>query len=446
VADVQQDRAGKLASPQAVMRYQGRVARVHSDGDPLEYPHFPPPRNKQYRDAAGLREIANQLRVARPLTLLHPEDLISRGAQADVVGFILGDQIADDHSVPWIYITDPRGEQAIKDGIRELSLGYTSRQDGKGRQRGIEIDHCALVPQARCGSSCAVGMDCEGETGCPCKIRAISYSRLYMAAPGDNNEDMTVRGSTPLAGSPAVPGLVPPTDQKDPHAMDELQKQLAAALKDAAEQRAARTTVEAELQTTKTALTAAQTDAANAKADVAAEKRLTADAKAAVAAAEQAAKDAKEQAQKDSAASMDAAVKSKVKLLTEANRVLGDKDDKGVEIDRTSLSEQEIQLAVITQVDGAEFVVEFSAEQKKNPAFVQGLYAGALARADKAAGSKTRTLQHLNQIRNDGLDAARRAAGANPANPGPSPQGDGATVDAEARERNAMINRTRRAQ
>lgn len=437
MADTQQD--GRLAAPQAVKRYQGRVARIHSDGDPLEYPHFPPPHDKQYRDAAGLREIANQLKTVRPLTLLHPDDLISRGAKADVIGFVLGDQIDGDHAVPWIYITDPRGEQALKDGIRELSLGYTKRLDARGRQRDIQVDHVALVPGARCGSSCAVGMDCVGETGCYCNIRAISYSRLYMAAPGDKNEDLNARERQ----APPAGGQVPPTDQKEPHAMDEMQKQLTAALKDAVEQRERAARAEGELQNTKTALTAAQADAANARADVAAEKKLTEAEKLKATQAVADAASAKEQVQKDSAASMDAAVQSRVKLLTEANKVLGDKNDKGVEIDRVGMPEQEIRLAVITQVDGAEFVTSLTEDQKKNPVFVQGLYTGALARHAKVAGSRTGTLQHLNQIRNDGMDAARRAAGGNP---GPGPQSDGVPVDAEQRERTAMINRTRRAQ
>lgn len=429
MADTEQDRQGGLASPRNARLYQGRVARVHADGDPLEYPGRPAPYDKQYRDAAGLQEIAAQLRTPRPLTLLHPDALISQGAKADVIGWVFGDMIDGEHAVPWILVTDPRGEKAIQDGIRELSLGYTRRAlDARGRQRGIEVDHVALVPQARCGDSCALQMDCDTNEGCYCKIRAISYSRLYMAAPENDN---------PKAGGSS--------DHKD-SAMDELQRQLMTALNDAAQAKARITQLEGELTSARTGLTTAQADAANARADLAQQRTLTDAANTRVTQAEAAATAAKAQAQADAVTQMDAAVKARVQLLTEANKVLGDKDAEGKPVDRTEMDDTSIRLAVITQIDGADFVEKLPEDSRKNPAFVRGVYSGALGRFDRAAASRAGAQQHLSQIRTDGAAAARRAAGAPEPKPaGSARQADAAPIqDAETRERLAMINRTQR--
>jgi hypothetical protein len=224
------------------------------------------------------------------------------------------------------------------------------------------------------------------------------------------------------------------TDQKEMPAMDELQKQLATAMQDAANAKAALTAAQSELATTKAALTTAQTDAANAKADLAVAQTAVTNAKAAATAAEQAAKDAVAQAKLDAASATSAEVASRVQLLTEANKVLGDKSADGKPVDRVSMDELDIRIAVITQVDGAEFVGKLPEAQKKDPAFVRGLYAGSLGRFDTAAASRAGVQQHLNQIRATGVQAAVASQDVAP------------TVSAEQRERAAMINRTRRAQ
>lgn len=420
--------AGELAAPVAARVYEGRAARVHGPDDPLEYPDRRPPQNRQYRDAAELRRINDQLQRHKPFTLIHPPDLISvlvakgQDDQADIVGEVIGAHIDGDHVVVRILVTDPRAWEAIDDGMHELSLGYTSRQDARGYQRQIEVDHLALVPRARCGPSCALRVDCAGETACSCTQRTIGYGRLYSET---GNADDVLTANEPVPDDHDDHGL--PKDL-----MDESQKQLVAALKDAAEQRARADRAETELRTAKDALTAAQTDAANAKADLSAEKKKTAAAEERATQAEATAKTAQENAKHDAASSMPAAVTAKVKLLTEANRVLGDKDADNKTVDRTSMDDVAIQLAVITQVDGTEFVNALPDAQKKNPVFVSGLYTGALARFDAAASSRAgvRTL----------IQSHREAVKTTPA----PVNSDGVPVDAETRERQAMIARNSR--
>lgn len=411
---VNQDRTGGLAAPVTARLYEGRVARIHRDGDPLRYPEFPESHRIQYRDQAGLEAIRKSL-VGRPFTLLHPEDLVARliadgkGDQVDIVGSVVGARIDGDYVIAQILITDPRGEQAIRDGVHELSLGYVHQLDSKLYQRLIQVDHLALVPRARCGSTCALQLDCAADAAPLCKCRAIGYHTEIVA--DQPTQDNVQPGITPA--------LVPVQDPPRNIVMDELQKQLAAALADAAQQTARANQLTVELKTAKDALTTAQVDATNAQAALVTEKQLTADAKALAV-----------QANTDAQIAVSGAVKSRVQLLTEANRVLGEKDDKGVTIDRSDLDDSAVRLAVIKQVDG----LEFSAEQIKNTDFVKGVYTGSLARFDAAAKSRTDVRQVLVQNRTVALDAAKVAA------PVPGAQ----NVNPEARERAAMLNRTRR--
>jgi len=409
-----QDRAGTLDAPVVARLYKGRVARIHRDGDPLEYPHLSAPANRQLRDEAGLQEIADQLQAPKPWVLLHPPDLISRGAKADVIGYVFGATIDGDCVVANFLALDPRADQAIADGVHELSPGYLSQLDARGYQRHIIVDHVALVPQGRCGPTCALRADCSGQIHCPCTSNLLGYNTGVVA------EKPVQDGATqPPTGAVQV--------DNNKGIMDELQKQLAAALADAAKWKAQADQFEGELRTARAAIMSAEVATTNAQAALAAEKKLTAEA---AQRAEQAVADAKhraEQARLDAAA----AVTESVKLLTEANRVLGDKDADGKPIDRTSMDDNQIRRAVIKHVDGLEFPPE------KDPLFIAGVYTASLARFDAAAQSRADVRQALHQNRTAAVEASR--AGGSPVL-----NADGATEDMETRERNAMIARTRR--
>jgi len=66
-----------LAAPEIV--FEGRVARVHGDGDPLSYPTGP-----EYRTAEELARIVEQL-PGTPVTMLHPDDLVNVDPKARIV-------------------------------------------------------------------------------------------------------------------------------------------------------------------------------------------------------------------------------------------------------------------------------------------------------------------------------------------------------------------------
>jgi hypothetical protein len=428
VTEVHQDRGG-LAAPLTARVYEGRVARVHPDGDPLQYVWGP-----EYRDSDGLAEIVKELQTSRPFTLLHPEDLISKGAKADVIGQVIGARIDGDAVVARILVTDPRGVTAIAEGIHELSLGYTSRLDDRKRQREIRVDHLALVPKARCGVTCALRTDCQGV--CTCNTNAVRYNTSQMADAPSTDSALTAAArhelpshmfaasesqSLPLEDETHVQNAMSrfnqtdfkgPSERKaafhhiiarahqlgmDPAGfekkhgakldqgihMEELQKKLGEALATAAAEKARADQLDIELKAARATVTAAEINATNAQAALASERKATETANAAL---EQARRDAEglvAQAKLDAKNVMASAVAARVQLLTEATQILGSKDDKGNVIDRSSMDDQAIRLAVIKHVDNLEFPPD------RDPVFVQGVYAGSVARAAAATASRS---------------------------------------------------------
>jgi hypothetical protein len=433
VGGIHQDRTGELAAPVSARIYEGRVARVHPDGDPLRYAW-----GDEYRDAVGLAEIAVGLKQGVAFTLLHPADLVAAGAPADVVGQVIDARIDGDFVVARILITDPRAIAAIKGGIHELSLGYTSRLDANRRQRDIKIDHLALVPQARCGASCALRTD-SATTECTCNTRSISYNTniVEVSASGDiakyelpSNMFSASQGMcVPLENEGHVSYAMthfPQMDFKGPAerkaafhhivarahqlgmdpvefqktqldqghiVMDELQKKLGETLAAMAAEKARADQLGIDLAAAKSALTTLDIVATNAQAALSAEKKLS---EAALARVEQAKADAATEIAKaklDSTAAITGAVAARVQLLTEANEILGAKDEKGQTTDRSAMDDQAIRLAVIKHVDNLEFAHD------KDPVFVQGVYAGSLARAATASASRAAIRTTTAQVR-----------------------------------------------
>ncbi len=455
-----QDRAG-LAAPISARLYEGRVARLHPDGDPLRYIW-----GEEYRDADGLREIADQLQTSKPFTLLHPNEFIARGGRADVVGQIVSARIDGPFVVARILITDARAIAAIDAGMHELSLGYTSRLDEKSRQRDIQIDHVALVPRARCGASCALrtdNSDCVGVSACACNVYAMRYNTAEMAISPNSDAELTTAArhelpphmfaaveskSLPLEDESHVQNAMArfnQTDFKGPGErkaayhhiiarahqlgmdpggfekkysgkldqgihMEELQKKLGEALADAASQKVRADQLDGELRTARASLTTAEVTATNAQAALATEKKLTEAAQGAATQAKADADIAIAKAKVDAQDAMSGAVAARVQLLTEVNAVLGLKDAKGQPVDRTSLDDQSLRLAVIKHVDNLEF------SHDKDPVFVQGVYAGSLARAASASASRVSVREATQAVRtpaartvNNPPNAAREA-------------------------------------
>lgn len=122
--------------------------------------------------------------VFRPETLasFNGKDLVDEHPQEDVAphnwreltaGVVLnvrrGQGVSDDLVLADLLVKDPDVIQAIRNGKRELSLGYQADYlaltaadgvtplPGRGRQINIIGNHCALVSTGRCGPRCAIG-------------------------------------------------------------------------------------------------------------------------------------------------------------------------------------------------------------------------------------------------------------------------------------------------
>jgi len=67
----------------------------------------------------------------------------------------------DDLLLADMLITDRRGIDAVRGGMRGVSAGYdasyTQSAAGYGRQGQIRANHIALVPDPRCGARCMIG-------------------------------------------------------------------------------------------------------------------------------------------------------------------------------------------------------------------------------------------------------------------------------------------------
>lgn len=109
--------------------------------------------------------------AGKPITLLHPSEMVDADNWKQLAVGDIGTDIARDGEtvkVPY-KIMDSAAIAAIKDGVRQLSMGYTCNlemKDGvapdgtpyQAIQTGpLRINHMALVPAARAGSDFRIG-------------------------------------------------------------------------------------------------------------------------------------------------------------------------------------------------------------------------------------------------------------------------------------------------
>lgn len=157
--------------------FEGRVARIHRQGDPLRYSW-----GDEHRDATELARIAAQLPgkpvITHPQAIgQHPDELLREGAPARTIGRVESARVDGEYVVARIFLTDadPAAggadtdtHAAIRSGMRELSLGYACRADATGHQRGTEVDHLTVLPRGRCGGTCALRADSGAGAACGC--------------------------------------------------------------------------------------------------------------------------------------------------------------------------------------------------------------------------------------------------------------------------------------
>ncbi len=426
LVQIRHDRLAALAAPVDARIFEGRVARVHAPGDPLEYSW-----GKEYRDAAELTLVCAQLR-GKTFVLNHPNGdaanahgMVTLGATHVAIGTIIDARVDGEHAIAKIAVTSMDGITAIDGGTHELSLGYQCVTDEDGYQRKTIIDHLALVPKARCGGTCALradassGCGCSGPKsdlrtelssevapvqGCPCEKLAnpldgghgdaIPMPPVNEDANASTNTDGDLQAQLDAANdkiksleaalaekADALPAFLAEKDKSEAEKADALAQLDAMKAKcDAAD--AARQT--------------AEIDAVNARKDLEPEKTRADQAEAALKARNDAFEDALAKVRADEAQTRADAVNAKVALIVEAAHIV-DKD-----VDLTKLSNREIKLAVIKHVDGDDY-----SDAKYDDSFVAGVYVGSLKRAARASTSRVDHKVAVEQMRNAGSAGAK---------------------------------------
>lgn len=150
------DRGAVLAPPSGSV-FEGVAGRVHAPGDALWYET-----GEEHRDASELAGIARQLGAGVPVTWTHPRGMPAAQHGAVIVGWTIGARVDGDHVVAQLRIDDQQALPLIRGGTKSLSLGYETDiivRNGLKYQTQIRIDHLAIVPDARCGSACAMRAD-----------------------------------------------------------------------------------------------------------------------------------------------------------------------------------------------------------------------------------------------------------------------------------------------
>lgn len=198
--------------------------------------------------------------------------------------------------------------------------------------------------------------------------------------------------------------------------MDELQKQLDAAKAAFAAEKARADQAERDkLEADKARADAerakitAEVAATNAQAALAAEKTRADTAQTALAAekarADQAEASATAKARADAQGAFDRRVDARVKIFDAANRVLGVSDKDGNPVDRTALSDRAIKIEIIKHVDGLDVAAHEAARGEHFDAYVDGVFAGALERHERATSSRAELRVGINQGRKDHAQA-----------------------------------------
>jgi uncharacterized protein len=104
--------------------------------------------------------------AGKPIVNEHPESDVNPDNWNELaVGVMMhprrGVGAMDDTLLADLLVTNRGAIEDINSGKLELSLGYDADYDqlapGRGRQKNIIVNHCAIVDSGRCGSRCAIG-------------------------------------------------------------------------------------------------------------------------------------------------------------------------------------------------------------------------------------------------------------------------------------------------
>lgn len=367
-----------LAAPISGTLYEGKAGAVHDEKDPLVYFDGP-----EYRTLDEVESIAAQL-PGKPFTLLHPEGMVGDGAEADIIGTVVGGRVDGGYAVATIMVSSKAGLDAIKSNTYALSLGYRCTVDSGRFQRKIVIDHLALVPRGRC-TTCFLRKDsadaCLHEEQnmklgtMEVEVKVTGLDELNAAV--ESLKSVTPVGSESKADCACKNHAMPHTKEEsmsDTTLADEM------------------TALKTKLDEAHAALSKLEIEATNARKDAEVANAKLTEALALVESTKADASSSVAQAKTDAdaaiATELAVRVDARVALLVEAAAVLKGADLKGMD-------DRAIKCAVIKHVDGDEVA------ESKSMDYVTGVYEGALKRANAAGASRDTVRTVINEMRKD---------------------------------------------
>lgn len=308
----------------------------------------------------------------KPVTALHPSQAVGNDQAAAKQlgkGLVLEGLHRDGiHMAGTLLVDDADLFAAMQRGdMVETSLGYEAdidetpgvSPDGErydAKQIAVRGDHAAIVPRGRAGSS-RVKMDC---------FRADASEMID------------------YAGSPSGAPAAKTTKQDHEAFMEKLQEQLAAAIKEAAEQKVRADQADKDLKAAKEQLAevTGNRDSHKARADKAEDDLKTAKADV-------------DKARSDAAAASPATVKARVALERKAIAVLG-KDAKVSDKLVEDATDEAIMLAVVKKADNVDVDVKAN-----GAAYLKGRFDACTSRSDAGAEALGKTREKIEEHRND---------------------------------------------
>lgn len=98
----------------------------------------------------------------KSVTVSHPADFVNPGNVRDLeVGSMMNVRRGDDLDADLLIKRQDGIDAVLSHGVEQVSLGYDADYQqvspDRGVQRGILVNHVALVPRGRCGPRCEIG-------------------------------------------------------------------------------------------------------------------------------------------------------------------------------------------------------------------------------------------------------------------------------------------------
>jgi hypothetical protein len=286
-------------------------------------------------------------------------------------------------------------------GKRQLSVGYAVDLDETpgvdptygpydAIQRNIRPNHLAVVDFGRAGPMAKVNLDrLRLDAADAFLVEDMQDSSQALAPMQDLGHDGRVMITPAAAPNPTQPATPAAEPKKDAIVMDELQKQLVAAMTATATEKSRADKLDADLKAANDKTARLEGELESAKKDADAQKTR----------ADKAIEDAKTDAakiRKDAVDSVARLANERAEVLKAADAILGAVDKDGKKIDRSAMTDKQIKIDCVEKVDGVKIAAD------KHDEYVNARFEGASDRHAASAGSAAAVTAAVVDGRKDG--------------------------------------------